>query len=278
MRLRIQLALVAAVLFAIATSLPGQTSAVTKKPKAVSATMTNTVVYACVNIVTAIPRIVGNATSCNTSTEVLDEWNVQGPVGATGPAGARGLTGATGATGEQGPRGLNGTPGATGPRGATGLTGATGPRGPVGATGSEGPRGLTGIAGPAGATGPTGATGPKGPQGPQGLPGTVNPLPVNLTALSNGLGTSGYSGTDFVYSATNMLGDIILSVNAYGTGALPADGRLLSINQNVALFSILGTRFGGDGISTFGLPDMRPFTPQGMQYSIVTSGIFPSRN
>ena len=35
------------------------------------------------------------------------------------------------------------------------------------------------------------------------------------------------------------------------------DGQLLPINQNQALFSILGTTFGGDGRTTFGLPDLR---------------------
>jgi len=35
------------------------------------------------------------------------------------------------------------------------------------------------------------------------------------------------------------------------------DGQLLPINQNQALFSILGTTYGGDGRTTFGLPDLR---------------------
>lgn len=35
------------------------------------------------------------------------------------------------------------------------------------------------------------------------------------------------------------------------------DGQLLSIAQNSALFSILGTTYGGDGRVTFGLPDVR---------------------
>lgn len=35
------------------------------------------------------------------------------------------------------------------------------------------------------------------------------------------------------------------------------DGSLQSIAENSALFSILGTTYGGDGISTFGLPDLR---------------------
>src|ERR1700752_4790190 len=33
--------------------------------------------------------------------------------------------------------------------------------------------------------------------------------------------------------------------------------QLLSIQQNAALFSILGTTYGGNGINTFGLPDLR---------------------
>ncbi len=35
------------------------------------------------------------------------------------------------------------------------------------------------------------------------------------------------------------------------------EGQLLSIAQNQALFSILGTTYGGDGRTTFGLPDLR---------------------
>jgi len=39
------------------------------------------------------------------------------------------------------------------------------------------------------------------------------------------------------------------------------DGQLLSIAQNSALFSLLGTVYGGDGISTFALPDLRSRVP-----------------
>ncbi|GAB3575776.1 tail fiber protein [Leifsonia lichenia] len=35
------------------------------------------------------------------------------------------------------------------------------------------------------------------------------------------------------------------------------DGQLLPINQNQALFSLLGTTYGGDGVTTFALPDLR---------------------
>lgn len=39
------------------------------------------------------------------------------------------------------------------------------------------------------------------------------------------------------------------------------DGQLLSISQNEALFSILGTTYGGDGRTTFALPDLRGRVP-----------------
>ena len=39
------------------------------------------------------------------------------------------------------------------------------------------------------------------------------------------------------------------------------DGQLLEISQNNALFSLLGTTYGGDGRTTFGLPELRGRTP-----------------
>jgi microcystin-dependent protein len=39
------------------------------------------------------------------------------------------------------------------------------------------------------------------------------------------------------------------------------DGQLLPISQNTALFSLLGTTYGGDGKSTFALPDMQGKAP-----------------
>ena len=104
-----------------------------------------------------------------------------------------------------------------------------------------------------------------------------------MTSLSNDLTTTNgvsLTGAETFISAacSNMnLGDVYLSTNGYGQGALPADGRLLPINQNTAIFSLVGTNFGGDGITNFALPDLRAFAPRGMQYSICVSGIFPPR-
>ncbi len=202
----------------------------------------------------------------------------QGPAGTNGATGATGATGTTGPVGPMGPAGPQGPAGTNGATGATGTTGATGPVGPMGAAGPQGSAGATGATGATGTTGPIGpqgAVGPTGPQGPVGPPATI---PTNLTALSNGLGTTGYASQNFKSSASCTLGDIVLSANSYGNGGgsyIPADGQILYINTFTELFALLGTRFGGDGIYTFALPDLRPFTPNGLQYSICFSGTYP---
>lgn len=59
----------------------------------------------------------------------------------------------------------------------------------------------------------------------------------------------------------------------------PCDGRTLNIMQNQALYSLLGIKFGGDGRTTFGLPDLRNAAPiQGTAYYISLSGIYPTRD
>jgi microcystin-dependent protein len=50
-------------------------------------------------------------------------------------------------------------------------------------------------------------------------------------------------------------------------GWVPCKGQLLQINQFQALFSLLGTTFGGDGRTTFGLPDLQGRTPIGSNTS-----------
>lgn len=51
------------------------------------------------------------------------------------------------------------------------------------------------------------------------------------------------------------------------TGWALCDGQLLPISQNTALFSLLGTTYGGDGKSTFALPDLQGSTPLGLGQS-----------
>ncbi|MNL44776.1 Phage Tail Collar Domain protein [compost metagenome] len=66
-------------------------------------------------------------------------------------------------------------------------------------------------------------------------------------------------------------------------------GMLLPISTNTALFSLLGTEFGGDGKSNFALPDTRwdianayhnvhrGFEETHLHYTIARQGIFPQR-
>jgi microcystin-dependent protein len=61
------------------------------------------------------------------------------------------------------------------------------------------------------------------------------------------------------------------------TGWHLCDGTLIQINQNQALFALLGTQFGGNGTTTFGLPKIPDIGP-GVRYFIAVQGIFPSRN
>ena len=56
----------------------------------------------------------------------------------------------------------------------------------------------------------------------------------------------------------NYLGEI----RTFAFGIVPrgwhlCDGTLLNMQQNMALYSLIGTTFGGDGRTTFALPDLR---------------------
>jgi microcystin-dependent protein len=53
----------------------------------------------------------------------------------------------------------------------------------------------------------------------------------------------------------------IMSFNFPPKGWSLCNGQFLPINQNQALFSLLGTTFGGNGQTTFALPDLRGQTP-----------------
>lgn len=59
-----------------------------------------------------------------------------------------------------------------------------------------------------------------------------------------------------------LLGQIVLFAGTFAPrGWALCDGQLLSISQHTALFSLLGTNYGGDGRTTFALPDLRGRVP-----------------
>lgn len=72
-----------------------------------------------------------------------------------------------------------------------------------------------------------------------------------------------------------FLGEIrMVGFNFAPKGWALCDGQLLPISQNSALFALLGTTFGGNGVQSFGLPDYRSRGPVGMG---VGPGLTPVR-
>lgn len=235
--------------------------------------------YACAKAdrVNAGSITIGSPVSCPSGASLV-QWNAAGPPGEMGPQGLQGEKGETGATGPQGPAGSMGPAGAPGEKGDTGDTGATGPQGPAGLTGPTGPQGAKGDAGEPGPQGPTGATGPAGPQGVKGETGA--PGPQGPTGPAGDLSSTFGVNTQIAFAGRGRectLGEVILQAGAVANG-LPANGQILSIAQHTALFALLGTTYGGNGTTTFALPNLRAAAPNGLTYSICMEGIFPARD
>lgn len=82
-------------------------------------------------------------------------------------------------------------------------------------------------------------------------------------------------------SAESYLGSVCTTAATYcPRGYAPADGQTMDITQNTALFSLLGTRYGGDGRTTFALPDLRKQGGKGAKllHCIALTGYFPPQN
>jgi microcystin-dependent protein len=63
---------------------------------------------------------------------------------------------------------------------------------------------------------------------------------------------------------TEYLGAVKIFAGNYAPrGYALAQGQLMSIQQNTALFSLYSTTYSGNGVSTFGLPDLRSRLPIG---------------
>jgi microcystin-dependent protein len=86
-----------------------------------------------------------------------------------------------------------------------------------------------------------------------------------------------------LFGITPLLGQLTLV--AYLDKYVPpqgwaaCNGQLLTIDGNVALYALLGTTFGGDGIKTFAVPDLRGHEPtKGVRYVMALVGRFPSEH
>jgi hypothetical protein len=101
--------------------------------------------------------------------------------------------------------------------------------------------------------------------GPAGPPGTTGIFGAKTNTASTGSAGAGCT-----------LGEVILTAGKTAPGGtIPANGQLLSIAKNAALFSLLGTMYGGNGKTTFALPNLKKAAPNGLSYSICQFGTFP---
>lgn len=77
------------------------------------------------------------------------------------------------------------------------------------------------------------------------------------------------------------LGMIALFPTAYipdgAKGWMPCRGQIMKVSQEYALFTQLGYAFGGDGKTTFALPNLVDQAPKGLQYLICVKGPLPIR-
>ena len=74
-----------------------------------------------------------------------------------------------------------------------------------------------------------------------------------------------FSGTKSVAQSDPYIGQIMMVPYSFvPRNWAECNGQLLSIAQNSALFSLIGTQYGGDGVTTFGLPDFRGRVPLGV--------------
>ena len=73
-----------------------------------------------------------------------------------------------------------------------------------------------------------------------------------------------YPSPDFGLTGEPFLAEIKMFAGAFApNGWAFCDGQLLAINQNTALFSLIGTLYGGNGTTNFALPDLRGAAPLG---------------
>ncbi len=83
-----------------------------------------------------------------------------------------------------------------------------------------------------------------------------------------------FASSAFACGDSDYLGSICTTAAATcPAGTLEANGQLLTISQNQALYSLVGTYFGGDGRVNFALPDLRGRAPVGYGQSAGTSTV-----
>lgn len=93
---------------------------------------------------------------------------------------------------------------------------------------------------------------------------SVKNLATEIAAMKAELATLKTAQAQGTLSDEGMMGEIRMFAGMFAPrGWAFCEGQILKIAENNALFSLLGTNFGGDGRYTFALPDLRGRTPVG---------------
>jgi len=77
----------------------------------------------------------------------------------------------------------------------------------------------------------------------------------------------------------NWIGQVMLfGFDSLPYGTIPADGQQLTISRHEALYSLYQSTFGGNGTSTFAVPNLHGKALDGLHYRICTRGAYPARD
>jgi hypothetical protein len=105
------------------------------------------------------------------------------------------------------------------------------------------------------------------------------PRRTKSLSWSTGAAFGSHTNTATVSTAEGAectLGEALLMPGkTLGDNTIPANGQLLSISSYEALFALYGTSYGGNGTTTFAVPDLKQAAPDGLTYVICVAGVYP---
>jgi acyl dehydratase len=274
---------------------------------AVTSSTPTGVLRACVSNQTGAMRLLRQG-SCKPS-ERLVTWNVAGPAG---PAGAQGSQGPQGVQGPTGPTGtvetgnfytktesdsrylpIDGTAADSSDLGGVAASGYLTTEGTaansseLGGVAASGYLTTTGTAANSSELGGVAASGYLTSTGTAANSSELGGSPASAFEPSGNFGDSSLSfGQGNQTGATCTVGEVVLDAGVvYANNWLPADGRVIPIAGNTALFSLVGITYGGNGTTNFGLPNLSYLDPRSQgngsaapQYIICVSGTFPGES
>lgn len=108
---------------------------------------------------------------------------------------------------------------------------------------------------------------------------TGGTYPTQATTTAAVVGEIGYFGHQTTSFSNFYVGEVKLikdlDESTYAAAMVPCDGRALKIKDNQALYDKIGTTYGGDGTTTFCIPDLRGKSPlDGGQYYLMLQGVY----